>query len=63
MHLKLHSHMAKPDKAASMAPAVRNAPTCPCEQQRKPSAATPTIPYLPRTSAPENSGLGRKGEM
>lgn len=32
MRLKLHSHTAKPDKAASMAPAVRNAPTCPCEQ-------------------------------
>lgn len=61
MHLKLYSHMAKLDKAASMAPAARDAPTCPYQQQRKPSAATPTAPHLPRTGTPGSSVFGREG--
>lgn len=46
MYLKLHSHMAKPDKAASMSPAARDAPTWPYQQQRKPPPEPHTFPGL-----------------
>lgn len=61
MHLKLHSHMAKPDNATSMAPAARDAPIWPYQEQRKPSPATPTAPHLPRTGTPGSLGFGREG--
>lgn len=62
MYLKVHSHMAKPDKATSMAPEARDTPTCPYQQQRKPSAATPTAHTFPGLVLLEAWALEGKGE-